>query len=546
LPVYFAFFIILGFFPFSLAAQNPGSIAIDSFEEVAGTGLVINTNPSGVRVFIDGIERGRTPVTFEHITQGEYQVRLSRDGYKDRYFSVTLFSTSRLIASIKMEEERGIALVSVHRAQGSPESLPFNPQIITSTLDDTSAPIWQNDDTVQLILPAGYRTVRARAFGWEDASVTVLVSADSQTAAQIIMQPALFRFTNASQNRKRFNPLNSKNLGITEIRFEVSAPESGAMTIRNASDEIVYFIKTDFSGSWSQRITWNGRDTSGSLLPEGIYTILIEAPAPEHFRQAPQENDNILFLTFETEINYSKNIFPMSLESGLSGLTFAPMPQTFPAGSFQFEAGFFAGGFHLTEDILFGVPFEINMRIAPFNRLELITSFSINSFFENETHTGFAGWALSGSAKINIINEGLVLFAAGFSYATDGNPAMFPLNPGRGIGVHAPLSFDLTNISLVLSPSLLWRGPEGLVPALLLSTGVLYRGSWLNAGLSMRCEMDFTDNTPYANANPKFLAGAELHLFPPPSNLFFSILGGAWTQEQKIGGYGGFKIGVIQ
>ena len=99
---------------------------------------------------------------------------------------------------------------------------------------------------------------------------------------------------------------------------------------------------------------------------------------------------------------------------------------------------------------------------------------------------------------------------------------------------------ELSIFSIVFSPGIFWKGPEGLIPDLLLGAGVLYKGSWFNTGLSMRTEFDFKENT-----GVKFLSGAQAHFYPSPSNLVFSAHAGIWTQSSRVGGYGGIGIGII-
>jgi hypothetical protein len=574
-------FIILCFFPPLLTARDASNIVGDTFEEIAGRGLEIRTNPPGVRIFINGIEHGFSPAIFDNLPSGEHLIRLNREGYKDRIFNVILFNASRLVVSIKMEEERGLVNVSVYRADGSPENLPLNPQVFTNMQGETSNNVpLSHDNKALLNLPTGYRTIRARAFGWEETSVTVLVDEQNAVAADIFMRPAPLRLRNASQSRRRFNPMNQNNLGVTEFRFEVSAPGSGKVTILvmddNSDDNsmedtgsVVWEKQLDNFDSWFQFITWNGRDSNGNPVPQGIYKVLIEAWLLHEFSL---ETTETFSLQLQTEIDYSINIFPLSINSGVSGLTFAPLPHVLPAGSYQLEAGLLYGSFHLPSANIInleqktgeyqGLPFQISMRISPVKRLELTTVFNVNLFIENQSRnaanmgaagtdaagTGAAEWGISGSAKYNILNGNNSIplaLAAALSYTWSGNTGEYPLTPGRGIGFYAPLSLELTNtnigaFSVVVCPALFWRGPEGFVPEVLLSAGILFRTGWLNAGLSMRYEFDFSDN-----ASPRFLAGAEVNLFPPPSNLVFSLRAGLMNREQHTGGYGGLSIGVI-
>jgi len=525
------FIILICLLTFPLEAREMGDIIGDSFEEIAGRGLEIRTRPAGVRVFINGVDSGITPLSLNNLSPGEYSILLNREGYRDKNFNVTLFNNSRLVASIEMEEERGFVLVSVHRADGSPESLPFNPQIISSAAEEVSSPSTeQTENTVLLNMPAGYRTIRVRAFGWEEVLVNVLVRDNEQTEVSILMNPAQFRLENVSLNRRRFNPNNTGSLGRTEINFEITAPSSATIKIFNSNNQIV--LERQLGSLENRRLstTWDGRDSSGRILPEGNYSILIEA--------TPIESSQLVSVRLECRIDYSLNIFPLSLESNLSGLTFTPLPHTLPAGSFQFDAGLQIGTFpSLTQnEDFFTVPFNFSLRVSPLNKLELATIFNINP------HSIQTGWGISGSVKYNFLDgaEFPLMLGAGLSYTWAGDEGENPLSPGRGIGLYLPLSLELINsLSLAFCPGLFWRGPEGLVPAILLSAGVLYRNNWFNTGFSFRYELDFLEST-----DSKFLAGAQFRLLGL-SNLQFLLQGGIWLQSNRIGGYGGIGIGLI-
>jgi hypothetical protein len=538
-PMRFALFLLawIFLFPPLLLARTPSNIVGDTFEEISGRGLEIRTNPPGVSVFINGVERTPAPAVFENLPPGEHSIRLSKEGYRDRRFNVVLFNNSRLVVSIEMEEERGFALVSVHKAQDSNELLPFNPQIFTRELSDNFSVISLNDSNTMLInLRAGQHTIRARAFGWEDASVTVLVNEHITAAADIYMTPAQFRLDNAFQTRRRFNPKNAGTLGRTEYHFEVSAPGSGVITILDKNETVVYHRQLNNFDTWNQSIIWNGRDIQGNLLPEGKYTILIEAvPLPEI--SAGEDPPQIFALNLETEINYSINIFPLSLSGGISGLVFTPLPYVLPVRSFQSEGSILLGSFPQRNKPFSVLPFEIGFRFSPVNRLEISSVFNVNPLLNDVT-----GWGVTGGIKYNFL-DGIgsvpLAFAAGTSYAWASNNGEVPLSSGRGIGLHTPLSLALSMFSVVFSPGLFWHGPETAEPALLLSAGLLYKVEWVNAGLSFRPEINFL------TGSTRFFAGAEGRFYPPPSNLVFSFQAGMWTHDSNIGGYGGLGIGFI-
>jgi len=512
--------IILLSFPSLLFAGEPQVITGDAFIESSGRGLRIATEPNGVRVFIDGVERGLTPFTNNDLPPGDYSIRLAREDYEERSFEITLRNNSRLNVLIEMTRVQGNALISIYKEQGSPESYPFTPQLFTRSSADAPIPL-NSDNKTTVRLPAGFHTFNARAFGWEDTSVTAFLSDTENIQVDIYMSPAAFKLENLTQSRKRFNPSNSGNLGITEYRFEVSAPGSGVITIQNNDGTIVYTQQLDPFAAWVQQIQWNGRDTDGNPLPQGTYTVIIEAET--------------LSLRLETEINYSASIFPLSLESGISGLTFAPLPHVLPKGSYQFGAGVL----YCSDSGTGSFPFKINMRFSPFDKFELTTFFNINPSLQEQI-----GWGVSGSAKYNFTdgsNSIPLVFSAGFTYAWANDNGEYPLSPGRGAGFYTPLSLELTNISFVICPAAFWRGPDGLVPELLLSAGILYHGSFFTGGISARLEFDFSKDEPFG----RFLAGAEFRIFPDPSNLIFTLQGGILIQGSEPRGYGGLAIGLI-
>lgn len=58
-------------------------------EPVPRTGSIyINSTPSNAKAYLDGAYRGRTPLTISNLEVGEYQIRISKDGYYDWYSTV--------------------------------------------------------------------------------------------------------------------------------------------------------------------------------------------------------------------------------------------------------------------------------------------------------------------------------------------------------------------------------------------------------------------------------------------------------------------------
>ena len=61
----------------SRGRRHRGTFAVRSYARVPATGmLVVNTNPGGVQVFIDGKKRGMTPLTLE-LPTGDHKLELT-------------------------------------------------------------------------------------------------------------------------------------------------------------------------------------------------------------------------------------------------------------------------------------------------------------------------------------------------------------------------------------------------------------------------------------------------------------------------------------
>jgi hypothetical protein len=524
-------------FPPVLSGQNVSDIVGDTFEEIEGRGLVIRTKPAGARVFIDGVERGETPLAMNNLRSGEYYIRLVKEGYRERRFKVTLSASSRLAVSIELEEAVGQVLFHLRKSEGSPpeDLLPFNPVIFAGGENLTNR--LTAAGTAEL--PVGYRTIRVRAFGWGEAARTIHVREGRVQVVDLTLSPAPFTAAQGAVSRARFNPGNAGSLGVTEFRFEVSAPGRGTVTVTNREGETVYTAGLGPFRTWFQAAAWNGRGPDGNPLPEGVYKVLIETESLPWDDSAPVSQS----LAFQAEIDSSVNIYPLSLHGGMAGLLFAPAPGALPRGSFQIEAGLFFGKTAPAARAFSSLPFDTGIRFSPLDRLEIAAV--LNSLPE---FGGAAAWGISGSAKWVFLRgeSGLPLdFAAGLSYAWEEESGAAPLGAGPGLGLCLPLAWRRAPVSLLFSPGMRWPVQNGLSPRLLLSGGLLFQGPWFTAGLSLRPEFNFSADSE-AGGGPVFLLmGGECKFYPPPSNLVFSLSGGAWLTGSAAGGFGGVGVGII-
>ncbi|WP_010257801.1 PEGA domain-containing protein [Treponema primitia] len=506
----------------------------DSIEEIAGKGLVVRSAPSMSKVFINGIERGLTPLTLENIPQGEYDIRLEKDGYAERRIWVSIRENSRLEISLNLGEILGTLILDIDRAAGSPppEKMALNPEITVEGITQTD-PVFS--------LPVGYRAVRIRAFGWEEAIHSVYILQDAIQRLKVEMRPASFSMTGAELSRARFNPANSGSLGITEFSFNVSGPGDGRINITNEQGDLVFARDLGPFTTWSQSTAWNGRSSDGTPLPDGTYKVLLLTESMLRDTSAPVERRAEMTI----RIDSSMNIYPLSSSGASSGLFFSPLPEILPRGSFQIDGSMLFGRAAAAGDAWDALPFAASLRFSPLERLEMTAALNVTPFFDGGAVAGFGG-TLKGVFKKARAESPLGL-AMGLSYVWADEGTLTPFGTAIGAGLSLPLSWRLgTALSLALSPEILWTGEKGYpddpAPRALLSGGLLIQQSFFTAGLSLRSEYIFSGTS--MDFGP-LMAAAEIRFFPPPSSMVFSLLGGGWLENSQAGGFGGIGIGLI-
>jgi hypothetical protein len=473
------------------------------------------------------------------LSAGEYGVRLRKDGYVERRFRVTLRQSSRLVVTIDLEAARGRAFIEVRRGRGSPpeEKLPLHPEISAD-----GEPVF----TPELNLPVGYRTIRVRAFGWQEQFQTVYILENAIRLVEFELHPAAFRLSSPRSGRPRFNPGNSGFLGTTELRFEASAPGRGRVAIFDKNGEAVFTRNLEAFETWSQGLIWDGRSGDGRVLPDGVYRIVIDGESIPWDDSTPVAVRLELTVTIDSSIE----IRPLSLASGIPGLLYAPTAEVLPPGAFQVDGILLLGKPPLMEKEWTALPFSAAFRLSPLEGLEFAAALNVTPSLE-----AGAASAAGGTVKWRALKprEGLPLgFAAGLSYGWVGEGTTTPFGMDTGIKLLLPLSFHPGfGLSLLLSPAIFWTGDQGYpsepIPRALLSGGLLFHRGFVTAGLSLRSEFRFGDDARGEDgtwAGP-LMIGGELKIFPPPSSFVFSLLGGGWVYHGAAGAYGGLGIGLI-
>ncbi|MDR1307457.1 MAG: PEGA domain-containing protein [Treponema sp.] len=556
----------------------------DTYQEAAGAGLFINSVPSGARVFIDGIERGTTPFSLESLRAGEYSVRIVKEGYGERRFTITARRSSRVEVSVDLEEAKGQVLLEIRRDPAAPPSLALDPRIyVDGSRAGEAGPAGASVQAAEaaqagsgssgvitrgLTLPAGWRTIAVEAFGWERNSKNLFIREGTVQKLELILVPAPFTLSGVSLRKNRVNPENSGALGRAEISFEVSGPGAGSLEVLDGEGTVIHTAPLGPFTGRRQRAVWDGRgtipDTPDAAAPDGSYRLRISAWALEDGR-AVEESRRTAELA--VELDSSVHIRPLTLSSASPGLLFASSPELLPALSYQVEGSILAGR-PPAEEAWNSLPFSAGFRVSLLDRLEAAAVFSAVPEFSEGTGIG-AGvsvkWALVPSrnretTERNAAGTASSAFsgrpaaagfgaAAEFSYGWAREGPYTPFGMGTGVTLRFPLSYRILerpfSVDLLGSPLLLWAGeegyPGGLVPRLGLEGGVLLAYKSMAGGISIRWDYAPPGTEP-SGPGPLFSA-LEFKFFP--SNLALSLAGGFWYWENSAGAFFGAGIGVV-
>jgi hypothetical protein len=389
--------------------------------EVDQVGLKIETDPDTARVYLNERFVGETPLLLTDLGKGRYRLVIEKRGYYP--FEAVIDYTGGAVAyAVDLQMITGYLKVEVYPA-GAEVAVDGKPLVPSQVAE----------------LPVGTRIVRVRAFGYEEQSLTVEITEKNLTALSVTLEEAAFRLENLRSNRRAFNPHNPGLLGKVRIRFRVSTYGNGSFTVLDAAGTPLASRDLAHFSTWEQSFDWSGRSESGAMLPDGSYTVRLEARSESGGQTDSQE------LTLR--IDGSLVLAYRSLWSGGSGLMYAPTPETLPLWSVQAATNLMAYVGRVRVPWSFG----LRLGVSPSSRLELdLQGGTILGY--TETVPFFVSAALkaglfrkAGKPGFNI---GLLTRLAYQSVRTD------PLTNFTGAGFGLPAMASLGRVSLLLAPEL--------------------------------------------------------------------------------------------
>jgi len=270
--------------------------------------ICIVSQPPGAEVYLNGSYCGVTPLNVYSKKQGIYTLDLHKDGcvplsetlvYRGGY-AIYNYVLTRLYGTLQVTVE---------------------PQEAAILYDSEKI-----ESNIATRVPAGANELQVSAFGYETYREQIDVAEDTLTKQHIQLKKAEFTISSVDIDRVLFCP--SKPGPAGEIRITVSTTNigTGEARIVNAQNQVVYRLPLRFD-SWTRQFKWNGRDSKGVPLPDGIYSLVIEAQS--------EQGKGLISRGRKIYIDGNDEFYFRSLWSGTAGLLYASSPEVLPASSKQ-------------------------------------------------------------------------------------------------------------------------------------------------------------------------------------------------------------------
>lgn len=408
--------------PSATDERNEDNTSQDS--ETLEPGIHISTTPGGAQIYLNGFPLGQSPIHIEP-RRGTYTIRAEKTGYYSSTISTRYSSGDVQEIRLHLEQITGTLRVStnVQNARLSTSGRVFSPN-------------------QELELPIGRYTIEARAFGYETESFTVEILEKQTTRLELEMTAVPFRVISIEVPRNSFSPRDSGIYSRMTARVEVSAPGSAVYEIRNNSGQRIHGPQNISFNQRRSNFTWDGRDRSGRILPDGSYLMSFEAEDGSRFEQL-------------INIDSSVSMRYRSMFSSAAGTLLAPLPGHLPA--FSAQAGFLMLSHRESAGSI--TPISGSFSFAPSQGQEIhaaVSGVSFRSTGEDAQFLPSVSIALSqlltGAAN-QPISTALQLRA---SYRHEHGADFFAADSGAGLAF--PVSFSYGAFTLGLSPEIAMNG----------------------------------------------------------------------------------------
>ena len=305
--------------------------------------------------------------------------------------------------------------------------------------------------------------------------------------------------------------------------------------------------------TWDQSFTWDVHTATGTVLPDGIYTLTLIASGPGTEAEASRQA--------QITVDSSLKVAPRSVWSGSSGLLYAPVAEVLPQGDFQL--GVLGAGIATLSDIQAPIVMGVRVGVAPGMELDASAGLIATSTVLPVTLSVAARWnLLSPHGGVGTGAAIQAKFAAQFVATQDTTAVLMTDTFANfsGISVEVPLQLSLGAVSGLLSFGVtgsLWYPylfrSDGFTPRfgpavwMYIRAGILLDIGSVTAGISASTRtQQLPDGYAFLSSPIPFEAGAEIHWLVPGTRLMLSgIFAGEYQDSNNYYFMGGAGLGFL-
>ena len=219
--------------------------------------LEVKSNVSGASIYLDGTYMGTTPATLKDLEPGLHTVKLSKTHYETESDTVELTGGYISTSDFYLEKISGFLTVNTDPYDAS---VSLNGKEISKNRYE---------------LDEGVYSIRIKAFGYEELEDTVRIERNRILTVDEILDRAQFRISSFIASAREFNPSNKKISNSIRFSWNVNAPASGWIEIKDEYGDVLCTLEANISSS-SGGITWSGL-IGGIPISDGNYTATLKA-----------------------------------------------------------------------------------------------------------------------------------------------------------------------------------------------------------------------------------------------------------------------------
>lgn len=330
--------------------------------------LAIQTNVEKVEVYINNVYKGYAPIVLDDLTPGMYLLTLEKKGYEEKTAFINVEAGVETKLYFELERLLGFLRITsnIDNADIYLNSTLFDNIFIYSNSALSGTP--RSRDTGIFKLPEGIYTVEIRKFGYEPITKTVVVLEDTLSSVSFEVKKSLLSIQSFNSRPDAFNPTSPQLLGETSFSFSVNAPCTASLEIYNDNNSLIYTSMPKKVSTSSSSFSWDGRNTFGSVMPEGRYTAVLHVIPFDGWKTVNADGSDTLYASTTTLIDAT--IFYPLVAANIGGTsTGIPTPRILPKNTCLFTI---AGNADFSLDTGYTViPFSFDVVYTPLSALEL-------------------------------------------------------------------------------------------------------------------------------------------------------------------------------